>query len=354
MSNLENIPLEVSGAALSIVPTTQIVFYHPHGAYSRPEDNPARMYLLDLAAGSRPAMAAALNTIAGALMQGAILDDIAWHTLSLKHTSAIRSWLMSANTVLDKETQEYRPFKPAHANKILTALRRTLDKAYDMDLMATEQYQKAIRVKNLKGEDKKSKTGRMLKVKEAIALFAACNDGKAIGARDAAILAVAYGAGLRRFELAGLSFADYDPRNAKLTVQRGKGNKERTVSLPNGTVDALNRWITIRGSALGPLFPHITKGGHITGNYISAQAVEQAIKKRAELAGIPASEMFKTHDLRRTYISNLLDSSGDLVAIQALAGHANVNTTAAYDRRGIRAQEEAAQTIHVPYLRPSE
>lgn len=91
-----------------------------------------------------------------------------------------------------------------------------------------------------------------------------------------------------------------------------KGNKERTVSLPNGTVDALNRWITIRGSAPGPLFPHITKGGHITGNYISAQAIEQAIKKRAELAGIPVSEMFKTHDLRRTYISNLLDSSGDL------------------------------------------
>ena len=104
---------------------------------------------------------------------------------------------------------------------------------------------------------------------------------------------------------------------------------------------------------MGPLFPHITKGGHITDNYISAQAIEQAIKKRAELAGIPASEMFKTHDLRRTYISNLLDSSGDLVAIQALAGHANINTTAAYDRRGIRAQEEAAQTIHVPYQRPA-
>lgn len=59
-----------------------------------------------------------------------------------------------------------------------------------------------------------------------------------------------------------------------------------------------------------------------------------------------------THDLRRTYISNLLDSSGDLAAIQALARHANVNTTAPYDRRGIRAQEAAAQTIHVPYQRP--
>jgi site-specific recombinase XerD len=242
MSESAIVPFASGGEpARCIVSDDMIVFGQ---TYARPQDNPARMYLLDLAVGSRPAMAAAINTIANALLPGATLDDIAWHTLTLQHTSAIRSWLMTEKQVWDKKTEEYRPFKPAHANKILTALRRTLDKAYDLGLMDTDQYQRAIRVKNLKGEDKKSRTGRMLKLKEAIALFTACKDGKVIGARDAAILAVAYGAGLRRFEIAGLSLADHDPRNAKLTVQRGKGNKERAVSLPNGTVDALNRWIT--------------------------------------------------------------------------------------------------------------
>jgi site-specific recombinase XerD len=351
MNESTMIPFAPDGeSARSIFPDDMIVFGQ---AYARPQDNPARMYLLDLAEGSRPAMTAALNTIANALLPGATLDDIAWHTLTLQHTAAIRSWLMTAHQVWDKKTEEYRPFKPAHANKILSALRRTLDKAFDLGLMDTDHYQRAIRVKNLKGEDKKNRTGRMLKMKEAVALFAACNDGKPIGARDAAMLAVAYGAGLRRFEIAGLSLADYDPRNAKLTVQRGKGNKERIVSLPNGTVDAINRWLVLRGSLTGPLFPHILKRGTITNDYISPQAIEQAIKKRAELAGLSGADMFKTHDLRRTYISNLLDSSGDLAAIQALAGHANINTTAGYDRRGIRAQEAAAQTIHVPYQRPS-
>ena len=74
------------------------------------------MYLLDLAEGSRPAVPAALNTIAGALTKGANLEDIAWHALTLKHTAAICSWLMTAHNVWDKETKEYRPFKPAHAN----------------------------------------------------------------------------------------------------------------------------------------------------------------------------------------------------------------------------------------------
>ena len=85
--------------------------------------------------------------------------------------------------------------------------------------------------------------------------------------------------------------------------------------------------------------------------YFTPQSVQLVFDKRAKQAKI---QEFTPHDLRRTYISNLLDSSGDLVAIQALAGHANINTTAAYDRRGVRAQEQAAQTIHVPYQRPPE
>lgn len=341
-----------------VLPKSMLTFHQPYGAYKSPEENPARMYLTELSEGSRPAMIAALNTVANILEPGATLDEIEWGKLTRDHLDILRAYLAQTKMVKDRTTGEERPFKASHINKILTAVRRTLGKAFDKGQMDVEAYQRAVRVKNLKGDTNGDKAGRMITVKEAIALFEACNDGKPAGARDAAILAVAYGAGLRRFEIASLLLVDYDPQLAKLNVRKGKGAKQRLVSLPTGTVDAINQWLTVRGDKPGPLFPHILKSGEITNRPVSGQAIADAIAKRAAQAGINEEteegkeKMFKTHDLRRTYISNLLDSSGDLAAIKELAGHSDINTTARYDRRSIRAQEAAARTIHVPYQRP--
>ena len=293
---------------------------------------PALVYLAGLADGSRRTMRGGLDAIAHTLSGGLCdAESLPWGALRFQHTAAIRARL--ADT-----------YAPATANKLLSALRGVLKAAWQLGQMTAEDYHRAVDLKGIKGSTVPA--GRELQAGELAALLAACgDDDTAAGARDGALIAVLYAGGLRRAEVVACDLADYDPATGRLVV-RGKGGKERTAYLINGAAVALADWLTVRGDAPGALFVPVNKAGRVTVRRMTSQAVWNLLSKRATAAGV---REFSPHDLRRTFVSDLLDAGADIATVAKMAGHANVQTTARYDRRPEETKRKAAGLLHVPY-----
>jgi len=294
--------------------------------------NPAAVYLAGLGASSRRVMLNALDTMADMLANGTHALTFPWHQIRFQHVQALRSKLAEL-------------YKPNTANRYLAAIRGVLKAAWRLGLMTSDEYRQAVDVKAIRGETLPA--GRSIATGELHALMTTCaNDQTSSGIRDAALIAIAYSCGLRRAELVGLDLADYDPDAGTLRVF-GKGSKERTAYCVNGCKTALLDWLTIRGEEPGALFWAIRRGGHIqTGQRLTTQAVYTILQSRANQAGV---KTLSPHDMRRTFVGDLLDAGADIATVQKMAGHANVTTTARYDRRPEEAKRRAAELLHVPY-----
>jgi len=296
------------------------------------DHNPAAVYLAGLSAGSKRTMRQALDAIAD-LVAGGQSDALGlpWGSLRFQHTAAIRAKLEES-------------YAPATANKMLSALRGVLKAAWRLGQMSADDYHLAASVESVKGETLPA--GRDIPTGELAALMGACeSDPTPAGARDAAIIGLLYTCGLRRAELVTLDLGDYDAGAGTLRV-RGKRNKERLAYPTNGAAEALADWLAIRGDEPGPLFTAIVRGGHIQARRMTTQAVYHILTERAQQAGV---KKLSPHDFRRTFVGDLLDAGADISTVQRLAGHANVTTTARYDRRGEQAKRKAAEKLHLPY-----
>jgi len=294
--------------------------------------HPAQVYLASLGVGSRRTMREALNAIATLLTNGSCdARTLDWAALRYQHTAAVRAVLMEK-------------YSPAMANKMLCALRRTLKEARRLGLMSVQDYEQAADVQSVKG--KRLLRGRALSPEEIAALMSACtNDPTYLGIRDAAMLAILM-VGLRRSEVVSLDLCDFNSRARSLKVRGAKGEKDRIVYLPVAGCAAIQDWIAVRGLAPGALLYPLDKAKRMIVKRMSEQGITVALQRRGKKAGVAA---FSPHDLRRTFISDLLDAGADIVTVSQLAGHSSPSVTSKYDRRGEAAKLRAVDLLNVPY-----
>jgi integrase len=301
-------------------------------ARSDPAHNAVAVYLRSLSTGSRATMTSALRACVAVFGADTDIFAFPWHELRYSHTSAVRSALAER-------------YAPAQANKVLSALKGVLKAAWRLEQISDADYLRAIDVANVKGSS--APVGRAVETDEIGALLQVCAaDPSPAGLRDAAILAVGFGCGLRRGEIAGLDRSDWKAKDRELVVRKAKGNKARVVHLNLDVAGTLKAWLRVRGAGDGALFQPVTRGGRIQRDKrMSAAAVGEAVGRRAVEAGL---EPVRAHDLRRSHISSLLDAGVDLATVQAMAGHASPTTTSRYDRRPVRAQKQAAERLVWP------
>lgn len=143
--------------------------------------------------------------------------------------------------------------------------------------------------------------------------------------RDRAIMELFYSSGLRLAELVALNVSDVT-RSDELLAVTGKGGKTRQVPVGRMACSALASWLTTRRLLANPDEPALFVSQR--GGRLSARAVEARLRQRAIEQGMPRH--VHPHMLRHSFASHLLESSGDLRAVQELLGHADIGTTQIY------------------------
>jgi len=340
--------------------------------------HPAVNYLRRYAGHAERTMRSALNAVAGFWGIPDVRDDqgrdvrylfVPWEELRRADTMRIYERINACvranqDEVADADTDEHndsavlRRLSFTTANKYRAALRGVLKECYRLGLINGDEYHHAIDIPMFRGETEPA--GRQIEASEIEALLQVCaQDPGPLGRRDQAMIAVLYSTGVRRSELSEFNVEDYSARNGKhtLKVRRGKGNVARTVYVVGGAIEALERYLAVRNEAIGlepkkphPLFVTIRKGGHITKRRLTPGGVRDALVERVKTA---ATDPLAPHDFRRTFISDLLEAGEDLSIAQKMAGHADIRTTAKYDRRGEKAKERAASKLYVPAIAPA-
>jgi len=191
---------------------------------------------------------------------------------------------------------------------------------------------------------------KALSVDDAVQLasFHGAGNDPWLEARDAAMVELLYGAGLRVGELTGLDAIASPAARGWIDLAAGeahvlgKGAKRRSVPVGRMALDALQAWLAVRQDGLK--IPQAALFVGRNGTRLSSQSIWQRLRLRGRQAGLGTP--VHPHMLRHSFASHLLQSSSDLRAVQELLGHANIGTTQVYTRLDFQHLAKAYDAAH--------
>lgn len=212
-------------------------------------------------------------------------------------------------------------------NVRLSAIRKVVREACDQGLVDPAE---AARITSIPGVPHHGvRLGIWLTQEEARRLLAVPDRTRIIGKRNYAILSTLLHCGLRRTELATLTFSRIQTREGRWVLADlvGKHGRVRTVPLPSPAKRAMDEWTSAAEIHSGSVFRRMLKSGHVQDQPLSAWAVWDVVVRSAAAAGI---DRLGPHDLRRSCAKFCRKAGGKLEQIQFLLGHAELATTARY------------------------
>lgn len=337
-----------------LVPSAAIAPTDPQRSLAAIAQNPYFLYLATLGSddsrrtiGSNLRSAARLlHELEPTLFPDEEPDRFPWFKVDLTVLCALSRHMTAA----DARTGKPR-FAPTTAQGRLTAVKRLLGFARDLGQISEDHLRLISRCPNVKGC--RLTSGRRVEPGELRMLFASLDVASPMDARNACLFALLYGAGLRRKEACSVNVDDVEldvPSPAVRVI--GKGNKQRRVFLPAGTVRAVAAWLRHRGPAAGPLLWPTDHGKRLVARRMSVQAVAYVVSTVGQRFGLGRHT---AHDYRRTFATDLIASNlVDLPTVQHLMGHASPTTTSQYDVRKDEDRAHAAAVLCVPFVDAQE
>ncbi len=287
------------------------------------------VYLNGLAASGRKSMLSLLNHSAAILHAGKKAATYDWSQLRYEHVSKVRVRLLDQDYAI------------ATVNMALAALKGIAQTAFNLQVLDADSLGRIRSVKRVKGDS--GHKGRALSQAEVKLLIDAASEHPQPlrQKRDRAMVLTLCGAGLRVGELAALRIEDFCPVTHVLTVRQGKGRKYRQIAVNTAVAIALLAWCDVRPSR-GELFTGLYRNGKLREQALSSAGITAIL---FQLGNIAELQPFTPHDLRRTFITRLLEQGADINIVRQLAGHSDISTTALYDRRSSEIQMMASQQL---------
>jgi site-specific recombinase XerD len=251
-----------------------------------------------------------------------------------RHLREFIAWHAATGQALCKATvQRYAAelretgLSAATINQRLCAIRKLAEETADNGALDPQIAHGVRAVKGIRQEGTRS--GNWLAKQQAQQLLNAPDIATLKGLRDRAILALLLGCGLRRAEAANLTFDCIQQRDGRWVLVDiiGKRNKVRSVPMPSWTKQAIDEYASLIESQQGVVFRPINKGGRITGERMTEQAIYNLVVEYAELLGFGK---LAPHDLRRTFAKLAHKGGSGLDQIQLSLGHGSIQTTERY------------------------